>query len=293
MKKRVWASSPIFFVILAIMFAMTAATYFIGQTALFYVELGVSVVATIAVAVSLHFFETYVGGAVKSAKKALGGLDYQALQDFTMAVAVVGEAGDIVWTNREFIVSVSGNRECQGENILRFLYPKTVPQILEDGGMDIAVDDRPFTVYGARTGESVILYFVDDTYYKEINKEYALTRPVVLLICFDNREELARESTGAEDARVGSEVQAKLDAWAVNMNGFLKRLNGERYLVLTDEEHIQGMMDSRFPILDEIRNIKNENNQSATISVGVGRGASSLKEGELWARRDTCFSIPS
>ncbi|MFR1479876.1 MAG: DHH family phosphoesterase [Hydrogeniiclostridium mannosilyticum] len=39
------------------------------------------------------------------------------------------------------------------------------------------------------------------------------------------------------------------------------------------------------PILDEIRNIKNENNQSATISVGVGRGASSLKEGELWARR--------
>ena len=285
MKKRVWASSPIFFVILAIMFAMTAATYFIGQTALFYVELGVSVVATIAVAVSLHFFETYVGGAVKSAKKALGGLDYQALQDFTMAVAVVGEAGDIVWTNREFIVSVSGNRECQGENILRFLYPKTVPQILEDGGTDIAVDDRQFTVYGARTGESVVLYFVDDTYYKEINKEYALTRPVVLLICFDNREELARESTGAEDARVGSEVQAKLDAWAVNMNGFLKRLNGERYLVLTDEEHIQGMMDSRFPILDEIRNIKNENNQSATISVGVGRGASSLKEGELWARR--------
>lgn len=285
MKKRVWASSPIFFVILAIMFAMTAASYFIGQMALFYVELGVSMIATVAVAVSLHFFDTYVGGAVKSAKKALGGLDYQALQEFTMAVAVVGEAGDIVWTNREFITSVSGNRECQGENILRFLYPKTVPQILEDGGTDIAVDDRQFTVYGAHTGESIVLYFVDDTYYKEINKEYALTRPVVLLVCFDNREELARESTGAEDARVGSEVQAKLDAWAVNMNGFLKRLNGERYLVLTDEEHIQGMMDSRFPILDEIRNIKNENNQSATISVGVGRGASSLKEGELWARR--------
>ncbi|MFR1479878.1 MAG: hypothetical protein ACLSB9_31465 [Hydrogeniiclostridium mannosilyticum] len=73
MKKRVWASSPIFFVILAIMFAMTAATYFIGQTALFYVELGVSVVATIAVAVSLHF-ETYVGGAVKAPERWGAGL---------------------------------------------------------------------------------------------------------------------------------------------------------------------------------------------------------------------------
>ena len=29
-------------------------------------------IATVAVAVSLHFFDTYVGGAVKSAKKALG-----------------------------------------------------------------------------------------------------------------------------------------------------------------------------------------------------------------------------
>ena len=148
---------------------MTAATYFIGQTALFYVELGVSVVATIAVAVSLHFLKPMSAVRLKRQESA-GGLDYQALQDFTMAVAVVGEAGDIVWTNREFIVSVSGNRECQGENILRFLYPKTVPQILEDGGTDIAVDDRQFTVYGARTGESVVLYFVDDTYYKEINK---------------------------------------------------------------------------------------------------------------------------
>ena len=46
-----------------------------------------------------------------------------------MAVAVVGEAGDIVWTNREFITSVSGNRECQGENILRFFIP-------EDGSSD-------------------------------------------------------------------------------------------------------------------------------------------------------------
>lgn len=285
MKRKVWASSPIFFVMLAVMFAMTAATYFLGQRLLFYVELGVSAVTTVAVVVSLYFFDAYVSSGVKSAQKALSGADYQALQEFSMAVAVVGEAGDIVWANHEFSVSIGGNRECQGENILRFLYPKTVPQIVEEGGTDISVDDRQFTVYGVRMGKSTVLYFVDDTYYKEINKEYALTRPAVILICFDNREEMARESTGAEDARVSSEVQAKLDAWAVNMNGFLKRLNGERYLILTDEEHIQEAMDRRFPILDEIRNIKNENQQSATISVGVGRGAPSLKEGELWARR--------
>ena len=108
---------------------------------------------------------------------------------------------------------------------------------------------------------------------------------MVLLICFDNREELARKAPGQRMPASARRCRLKLDAWAVNMNGFLKRLNGERYLVLTDEEHIQGMMDSRFPILDEIRNIKNENNQSATISRRRGAGASSRKEGESFGRR--------
>ena len=44
-------------------------------------------------------------------------------------------------------------------------------------------------------------------------------------------------------------------------------------------------MKERFSILDKIRTIKNSENRSATISVGIGRDAETLAQGELWARK--------
>ena len=51
-------------------------------------------------------------------------------------------------------------------------------------------------MYGARAKAGYILYFVDDTYFKSISKEYRERRPVVCLAAFDNREELVRDSFG-------------------------------------------------------------------------------------------------
>ena len=41
----------------------------------------------------------------------------------------------------------------------------------------------------------------------------------------------------------------------------------------------------RFEILDVIRKIKAPGNRSATVSIGIGRGADTLTESEQWARQ--------
>ncbi len=56
-------------------------------------------------------------------------------------------------------------------------------------------------------------------------------------------------------------------------------------MVLTDEAHIRAAMEKRFEILDAIRSIKAGERRSATVSMGVGRGADSLQQGEEWARK--------
>ncbi len=126
---------------------------------------------------------------------------------------------------------------------------------------------------------------VDDTYYKAINREYVEKHPVVALAHFDNREELARDSSGSEDARIASEVEQVLTEWAQSMGGFLRRLSGGRFLILTDEIHIRQAMEKRFEVLDKIREIKAGERRSATVSIGVARGAESLQEAEQWARK--------
>ena len=284
MKRRVWVSSPVFYIITAVMLIMSGASWFWNRT-VFSVETALSLVAVAAVALSAERFKAHVATAVKSAQKILSGDEYRALQDFTMPVAVVGDEGDIIWVNAAFLNSVSVKRECRGENILKFIYPKTLQQIMTDSGSDIAVGDRRFTVFAAKAEYGSIVYFVDDTYYKEINREYTERRTVVALACFDNREELARDSSGSEDSRITSEVEQALISWAQSMNGFFKRLSGGRYLILTDEAHTREAMEKRFQILDAVRAVKAGERRSATVSIGVGRGASTLREAEEWARR--------
>ena len=284
MKRKVWVSSPVFYIITAVMLIMAGLSWF-WNAYVFTGEMLLSVISIAAVAVSTGKFKMHVNTAVKSAQKILSGEEYRALQEFTMPVAVIGNAGAIIWVNTAFAAQVGTKRECRGENILKFIYPKTINQIIADSGSDITVGSRQFTVFATGTEYGSILYFVDDTYYKEINREYTERRPVVALAFFDNREELARDCTGSEDTRIASEVESALLAWAQSMNGFLKRLSGGRYLILTDEAHTREAMEKRFQILDTVRNIKAGERRSATISIGVGRGASSLFEGEEWARK--------
>ena len=283
-KRRVWASSPVFYILAGLLFLAAAISWFQDNKILFCAELAAAVLAVASVALATGHFRAYVASALKGAKSVLGAEEYERLKNFTMPVAIVGEAGDIVWVNDAFLASVSPGRECRGESVVKYIYPKTFQQILEAGGTDISVEERQFTVFANKTESGGILYFVDDTYYKEINREFEETRPVVALAFFDNREELARDTSGSEDARIASEVESCLNEWAVSMGGFLKRLSGGRFLILTDEGHIRAAMEKRFEVLDAVRRIKTGENRSATVSIGVARGAASLQEAEQWAR---------
>lgn len=282
MKRKVWVSSPVFFVLSGIMILMACASWF-WNPAVFYAEISLSAVSIAAVLIATGRFQAYVRMAVKSTRDILTGDQYRDLADFMLPAAVIGERGDIIWVNKAYSRLVAGGRECRGENILKTIYPHTTEQIINAGGTDISVGSRQFTVFGINTKTGCVLYFAEDSYYKEISQKYKESKPVVVLASFDNREELSRNSSGSEDTRIVSEVEEVLIRWAQEIGGFLKKLNNNRYFILTDEGHIRAETEKRFPVLDTVRSIKAGDRLTATISVGVARGAESLLEADGWA----------
>lgn len=283
MKRKVWASSPVFYLIAALMFGMACVSWFFSH-AVFYAEVTVSAVAFAAVWVAVGQFQTHVATVAKSTLTVLTGEQYRLLQGFRLPVAVAGQEGDIIWANPAFLKTVAFKAECRGENLLKYIYPKTPEEILGASGTDIAVDERRYTVFGLKTASGFIFYFVDDTDFKEVSLRYRETRPVVVLAYFDNREELSRDSSGSDDVRITSEVEEVLIHWAQNLGGFMKKLSNGRYFILTDEENIRGEMSKRFPVLDTVRGIRLNERLGATVSIGVARGASSMQEADAWAR---------
>ncbi len=285
LKQKVWVSSPILYVLAAIMLSMTVASWF-WNPIIFYIELGLTIVAVAIITIFLVRFQSYLTVAMRSVNKVLSGQEYQLLQDFTLPVAIVGNKGDIIWVNTAFFMDVGRESDCRGENILKLIQPKTMGQVVEDNGTDIKVDDKEFTVFASKIQNSYILYFVNNTVYKEISREHEQTRPCVMIVAFDNKEELAHDCSAAEEARINAEVEATLNHWTQDMCGFIKKLSGgNRYLLVSDEHHIAWAAEKRFEILDVIRKIKAPGNRSATVSIGIGRGARSLTESEQWARQ--------
>ena len=265
------------------MFVMAAVSWFWNIT-VFAVEISLSVVSLAAVLLANRHFRTHVSYAVKNAGEVLAGDRYRSLQRFALPVVVAGTEGDVIWSNDAFLEQVCQKRECRGENILKFIYPATVEQILSSDGADVSFGSRSYTVCGVRTETGCILYFLDDTAFREISRTYEESRPVVILSLFDNREELTDDSSSSEETRVVSEVEEILARWAQGMNGIFKRLNSGRYLILSDEAHLREAMEKRFPVLEAVRAVKTGERLSATVSAGVARGAKSFQEADDWAR---------
>ncbi len=284
MKKNMWVASPFLYVVVAFMFVMSFLSLQYSLF-LFVIELGISLMLAIALAF-LHFrFKFHTLGALRSAKKVLLVETQQMFHDFPVPVLVSTLNGDIVWTNKPFESELAYGDDILGENTAKYIYPKTLKQLMGEKGSNIQRRDKKYTVYALKTHSSYILYFVDDTYYKQVYKEYTEKRTVIALVSFDNKDELIRDSSGGEESYIVSEVENIIRAWAGEVGGFMKTLSNNRYMIIAEDIHIEKAKERRFDVLDRVREIKNSRDLCATVSIGIGKGASSNIEAENWARQ--------
>lgn len=284
MKKRVWAASPFFYLVVIAMYLMAGASWFWDKRA-FTIELGIAVVSTAVIMVSIAHFKSYVKTAYQSAETIYKSIDENVLEKFSVPLVVAGQAGDIIACNSTFVDKVCSQKSCAGDNILRYTQNKRMETFLNSSGEDVTVNGRQYTVFGVSLEKTVVLYYIDDTYFKETAKEYGESRPAVATVLFDNREELLHDATDGQDTRIVAAVESALQKWASATSGFLKKLSGGRYMVLLEERHVQEFKKNKFDILDDIRGIKLDERRWATISIGIGHGGESFKQCELWSRK--------
>ena len=282
MKRKCWTLTPWFAVFGLVMLLM--ATFMVNyDTTLFYIELGVSVLAFGAVAAISLQFRAYIRSVVRSTADHIVGLDAQFLEKYKYPIVVSGEKGDIVWCNARFRKNICGGRSPEGDNINAYLPGFYIKDIIDGDGVDIAIDGREFTVYAVSSDGGAICHFIDNTDYKQTMREYRENMPAVALISFDNAEDFFTDSDESY-SNVAISVEANLQGWALDYNALYKRLGNNRYIIVFRDADIEKMIALKFPVLKNVRSITS-NRHIATISVGLCRGAKLIKDSELNARK--------
>ena len=283
MKKKIWLTTPIILVVGLFLLLMTA-TYFGGNRYVFAAELILTGIVFFMLLRGFFGLKKYVKTLVNDM------IDLQAdseefLKLTPFPAVVVGEQGEIVFVNDLFKSTVAGNLNQVGDSIEKFLAAKSVEDVFQNNGVDISFNKKRYTVYGVKTPKIRVLYFIEDTFYKEKTFEYFASRPTVMLVTFDNKDEILRDIEVEQSSQVVAKVEQQLQNWAKDSNGIFRKLNDTLYMVIAEERYVEEFASEEFGILETIRNIKLDSNKYATISVGVGRKAAGLRESELWAKK--------
>lgn len=128
-----------------------------------------------------------------------------------------------------------------------------------------------------------VAVLTDVTELKEIERKYTDEKVAVAYIAIDNVEDVLQyvhEKFSDAIAR----TEEKLKAWAASMNGIIKSYDNDKYIMFFDSAYLDKCIESRFSILDEIRDARVGDGVSITVSIGVSRSRSTLSERELDAR---------
>ncbi len=287
MKKRpIFHLSPAIWVLLIALSTFTAVSYFFN----FY--LFVAEAAALVVVLAYTVFRLlclrrdvahYMGRVVAS----LNHTERGAIESFPLPALVCSNEGEILWYNSLFRNTVLDNNEIYGESVSGVTGGVPVGEI--DNGMEIVLASRQYRVMmrniGARDGGLRILYYIDITHLKEVENEYELSRPAVMLVYIDNVEEMAQNLRDSERSQLIGNVGTLLEDWVAGGTGILKKYSHDWFQVVLEKRQLDEMIADKFTILDRVRALKlGERTMGITLSIGVGQGES-FKECETLARQ--------
>ena len=196
----------------------------------------------------------------------------------------------VVWGNQAFF-SACGYKKPVMDAHMSDLVPGFDSKWIVEGRKRcpeyVSLGDRRYQVQGslirahgdANPARSMgITYWVDVTDYDEIRREYAASRPVVMIVLMDNYDEMMKNVAERARLEIRSSFEDKLASWVEGKRGFWRRFDRDRYLYICERRYFDQLQAERFSLIDDAHAIVNTSGIHVTVSIGAGIDGASIEE---------------
>lgn len=133
------------------------------------------------------------------------------------------------------------------------------------------------TAENGAVGAVLTLTLTDVTKQRELERQMADSETVVGMIFLDNYEEVA---DGLDEDRLpilSAVIDRKLNQFALELDGVVKKLEKDRYILLLSNGKLEKLKERKFDILNILREINVGEHIPVTMSMGIGVGGGSLE----------------
>lgn len=117
--------------------------------------------------------------------------------------------------------------------------------------------------------EEKALYFLDITEYGEISQNAQENRLVIGYVLIDNYDETVPSMSDRRKSTIDNFMTKQLNSWVRKHESFIKRLDDDRFLLITTYGELLRMEEEKFSIINFIRESTSKANFPLTISIGL------------------------
>ena len=127
------------------------------------------------------------------------------------------------------------------------------------------------------------VYFIDVTQQEIYRRKYDGEKTCLAIVNVDNFNELLNSNSEEKRSGLTSDIDKTIRQFFARNAASVTKIKGEQYLVVLESQYCDKMIETKFPLLDSIREIESESDFPVTISIGLGRGGKNLTQTEQLA----------
>ena len=208
-------------------------------------------------------------------------------------IIILETDGNVIWRsskfNKEFAnVGINAYIDDIAKEVKIDIETKKVSKL----DKKLQIDDKTYNVIGdyvkiknkdkkKQTKYMSILYFIDITSEQEMIKKYDDSKTCIGIIMIDNYDEIMQRLSEEEKTQAIASIDRKLYEWAGKVGGLLVKKERDTFVFTFEQKYLDSMEEEKFTILDDIKEIENEDNMPLTLSIAISNeGESNLEKYE-------------
>lgn len=216
-----------------------------------------------------------------------------SLYKFPAPAIIVDSEGIIIWYNIAFTEQVYGG-DAFGLHLSKII-DIDLEKAMSNKNVTVDYQTSHFKISAVTTDKRdaesklisslTLLYFEDISDYITLETKLNNLRPSIMLISIDSYEELLSGEKDSEKSHILIQIEKLLETYLEIHHGIMRKISSDKFFAVIEDRYVNDMIEDKFKVIDEVRNIPVSGKAPVTLSIGVGMGSVDLSESELFAKQ--------
>ncbi|MEB3103215.1 DHH family phosphoesterase [Ferviditalea candida] len=199
---------------------------------------------------------------------------YEVISGLPIGMVLYNDEKMIEWHN-PYISKIKEKESIIGQQLYE-MFPVLKNKKEKEETVEAVLGNRAFHI--SIKPDERMLFITDITDYKRLSQKYQEEKSAIGIIMLDNLEEATQGMDDQTRSILLAKVAGEITEWANKYHLYLRRFASDKFLILMNHKALISLEQSRFEILDDVRDLTMEYKLPLTLSIGIGAGAESLVE---------------